>query len=64
MKSLYRAANKLRGTFAQCSTAVKTLYFVTAACANVCLPIVEKIHADYGMKRLRIAFNTVYRIMH
>jgi len=37
VKSLYCAANKLIGTFDQCSPAVKILYFV---------PIVEKIHAD------------------
>jgi len=41
VKSLYCAANKLRSTFAQCSTAVKN----TTACllhANVCLPIVQQ----------------------
>ena len=32
VKSLYCAANKLRGTFDQCSPAVKTLYFVPIAC--------------------------------
>jgi len=45
VKSLYCAANKLRGTFDQCSHAVKN----TISCllhANVCLPIVEQIHAD------------------
>ena len=32
VKSLYCAANKLRGTFDQCFPAVKTLYFVPIAC--------------------------------
>ena len=32
VKSLYCAANKLRGTFDQCTPAVKTLYFVPIAC--------------------------------
>ena len=32
VKSLYCAANKLRGTFDECSPAVKTLYFVPIAC--------------------------------
>ena len=45
MKSLYCAANKLRGTFDLCTPAVK----ITISCllhANVCLPTVEQIHAD------------------
>ena len=32
VKSLYCAANKLRGTFDQCSPAVKKHYFVPIAC--------------------------------
>ena len=45
VKSLYCAVNKLRGTFVQCSPAVKTLYFMPIACqCAVCLPIVEQIH--------------------
>jgi len=32
VKSLYYAANKLRGTFNQCTSAVKKLYFVPIAC--------------------------------
>ena len=32
VKSLYCAANKLRGTFDQCSPAVNTFYFVPIAC--------------------------------
>jgi len=33
--------------------------------ANICLPIVEQIHTDYcSLKRLRIAYNSAYGIMH
>jgi len=32
VKSLHCAANKLRGTFDQCSPAVQTLYFVPIPC--------------------------------
>jgi len=46
VKSLYCAANKLRGTFDQCSPAVKNTPFRAYCMANVCLPIVEPIHAD------------------
>ena len=46
VKSLYCAANKLRGTFYQCSTAVKKQFISCLWHANVCLPIVEQIHAD------------------
>ena len=45
VKSLYCAANKLRGTFDQCSPAVKNAVLCLLH-ANVCLPIVEQIHAD------------------
>jgi len=48
VKSLYCAANKLRGPFDQCSPAVKNTLFGAYGLmhANVCLPIVEQIHAD------------------
>jgi len=46
MKSLYCAANKLRSTFDQCSPAVKKHSISCLLHANVCLPIVEQIHAD------------------
>jgi len=42
VKSLYCAANKLRGTFSQCSPAVKSCLLN----ANVCLPIVKQTHPD------------------
>jgi len=41
VKSLYCAANKLRGTFDQCPPAVKN-----TLCRAYCMPIVEQIHAD------------------
>jgi len=40
VKSLYCAADKLGGTFAQCSNAVRNIMF----CANACLPIVEHVN--------------------
>jgi len=45
VKSLYCAANKLRGTFDQCSCNKKH----SISCLlhdNVCLPTVEQIHTD------------------
>jgi len=39
VKSLYYAANKLRGSFAQCSTAIENTVFRAH-----CMPIVEQIH--------------------
>jgi len=64
VKSLYSAANKLRGTFDQCFPAVKN----TISCllhANVCLPTVEQIqYTQTSMKRLRVAYNNASRIMH
>jgi len=55
VKSLYCAANKLRGTFGQCSPAVKKHFISCLLHANACLPIVEQIHTDYSMKRLSVA---------
>ena len=46
VKSLYCAANKLRGTFDQCTPAEKKHFISCLLQANVCLPIVEQIHAD------------------
>jgi len=46
VKSLYCAANKLRGTFDQCSPAVKKHFISCLLHANVCLLTVEQIHAD------------------
>ena len=58
VKSLYSAANKLRGTFDQCTPAVKTLYFVPIACQ------LWRKYTQTSMKRLRAAYNNVYQIMH
>jgi len=46
VKSLYCAANKLRGTFDQCSPAVKKHFISCLLHASVCLPIVEQIHTN------------------
>ena len=46
VKSLYCAANKLRGTFDQCSSTVKKKFISCLLHANVCLPIVEQIPID------------------
>jgi len=40
------AANKLRGTFDQCSVCSKKHFISSLLHANVCLPIVDQIHAD------------------
>jgi len=47
VKSLYCAANKLGGTFDQCSPAVKKHFISCLLHANGCLPIVEQIHPDH-----------------
>jgi len=59
----YCAADKLlRSTFAKCSTAVKKLYSVPIAYANVCLLTVKQIQTS--MKHMQVAYNNAYRIMH
>jgi len=63
VKSLYCAANKLRGTFDQCSPAVKNTLFRV-----YCMPMYAcQLWSKYkqtSMKRLRAAYNNAYRIMH
>ena len=63
VKSLYCAANKLRGTFDQCSTAVKCTLF-----RAYCMPLYPcQLWSKYtqtSMKHLRAAYNNAYRIMH
>jgi len=54
VKSLYCAANKLRGAFAQCSSAVKKIHFVPIACQ--CMLVNCGANAQTSMKRLRIAY--------
>jgi len=44
VKSFCCAANKLRGTFTQCTTAVKNACFMSISC-SVYLPIVEEIYS-------------------
>jgi len=63
VKSLYCAANKLRGTFDQCFPAVK--YTLFRAC---CMPMYAcqswSKYTQTSIKRLRAAYNNGYRIMH
>jgi len=63
VKSLYCAANKLRGTFDQCSPAVKNTLFYT-----YCMPMYAcQLWSKYmqtSMKRLHSAYNNPYRITH
>ena len=48
-KSLCRAAEKLRSTFAQCSTSVKTTLASCLLHANVCLPIVSLVWNTFAL---------------
>jgi len=63
VKSLYCTANELRGTFDQCSPAVKNILFRAH-----CMPIYAcKLWSKYtqtSIKRLRTAYNNAYRSMH
>ena len=63
VKSLYCAANKLRGTFDQCSTAVKNALF-RAYCMPMYACQLWNKYTQTSMKRLRAAYNNAYRIMH
>ena len=60
VKSLYCAANKLRGPFDQCSPAVKTLF--RAYCTPMYACQLWSKHTQTSMKRLRAAYNNAYRI--
>jgi len=64
VKSVYSAANKLRGTFDQCSPAVKNTLFRAYCMPMYCLQIVEQIHMYTSMKRLHGAYNNANQIMH
>jgi len=61
VKSLYCAANKLRGTFDQCSLAVKNTFF----CAY-CMPMYAcQLWTKYtqtSMKRLQAAYNKAIQL--
>jgi len=63
VKSLYCAASKLRGTFDECSPAVKN-----TPCHAYCMPMYAcQLWSKYtktSMKRLRAVCNNAYRIMH
>ena len=63
VKSLYCAANKLRGTFDQCSPAVKNTLFHSYYMPMYACQLWSK-YTQTSMKRLRAAYNNAYRIMH
>jgi len=63
VKSLCCAANKLGGTFDQCSPAVKNTLF-RAYCMPVYACQLWTKYTKTSMKRLRAAYNSAYRIMH
>ena len=63
VKSLYCAANKLRGTFDQCSPAVKNTLFCAYRVPMYACQLWSK-YTLTSMKRLRAAYNNAYRIMH
>jgi len=58
VKSLYCAANKLRGTFDQSSLAVKKHYFMPIACH------LRSKYTQTSMKPLHAAYSNAYRITH
>ena len=62
VKSLYCAANKLRGTFDQCSPAIKTLF--RAYCMPMYACQMWSKYTQTTIKRLHAAYNNAYRIMH
>jgi len=63
VKSLYCAANKLRGTFDQCSPAVKNTLF-RAYCMPMYACQLWSKYTQTSMKRLRAAYSNAYRIMY
>ena len=63
MKSLYCAANKVRGTFDQCTHAVKNTLF-RAYCMPMYACQLWNKYTQTSMKRLRAAYNNACRIMH
>ena len=63
VKSLYCAANKLRGTFDQCSTAVKNTLF-PAYCMPMYACQLWSKYTQTSMKRLHAAYNNAYQITH
>jgi len=63
VNSLYCAANKLRGTFDQCPTAVKNTLFRAYCMPMYAFQLWSK-YTQTSMKRLHAAYNNAYRIMH
>ena len=63
VKSLFCAANKLRGTFDQCTPAVKNTLF-RAYCMPMYACQLWSKYMQTSMKRLRATCNNAYRIMH
>jgi len=63
VKPLYCAANKLRGTFDQCSPAVKNTFF-HAYCMPMYACQLWSKYTQTSMKCLQAAYNNVYRVMH
>jgi len=62
-KLLYCAANKLRGTFDQCSPAVKSTLFCVYCMPMYACQLWSK-YTQVSMKRFRVAYNNAYRIIH
>ena len=62
VKSLYCAANKLRGTFDQCTPAVKNTLFRACCMAMYACQLWCK-YTQTSMNRLRAAYNSAYRIV-
>ena len=57
------AANKLRGTFVRCSTAVKNALLLAYCMPMYACQLWSK-YTQTSMKRLRIAYHNAYRVMH
>jgi len=63
VQSLYCTANNLRGTFDQCSTAVKNTLF-RAYCMPMYAGQLLSKYTETSMKRLCAAYKNAYQIMH
>ena len=64
VKSLHCAANKLRGTFDQCSPAVKNTLFRAYYCMPMYACQLWSKYTQISMTRLHATYNNAYRIMH
>jgi len=63
-RSLYCAANKLRGTFIQCLTTVKIVLFLSLLHAMyVCMPIVREVYSVV-LIYLCITYDNAHGILH